>query len=1253
LRLRLIGFLLIFAFAFAPAFADDALAPVCEDIAQQYEDALAQLKKDDEATELARIEQEQPAQNESPQEEQQEENAPQDKSGSDTRTEEDLFREELLCLNSDGEWNDKANNCDCDPKDNGKKWYDPSAKDCKDFEDETVADAKPDDMQCPAENPRMKSLTAASRVGDFCSYGNVVSGKIFKYKPGTTRDKKDVGGTCSCTATACKPGFHTSSGACVADTADANGMCLKKEYQIEKLAKDKQWAAAKGNTDLDKCVDFCSQKAALDKCKSGTAIHIKSKNMCVCNISAADKSALTPQEPGINPDDVNKQVDTICKKKTPAANELCIKDFSSFTTNEYAAIGLAKEWVRVKKSGQIVQCSNESETRDKVLGMAGDDYLRCISTDKKYKYEFQFGSAKVGNGHLGENGIPEGICKIHDKKYDTNAYRPLCYVNSQEECDKIIISAKNMGRTSTRYYELPPYARKACIFAQASTGSLYTDAAIASTAPVLETVCGIDNFIFYNHDISGRVAIEKRLKEWVLAECKKQNHQANNFKCLDNMLGYNYGGKSGDRLQCSINGNEKIDFVVKDLKESFTRDIRSGFQGMDCKLAGGTFTERACINLGQAQCNELISKSAKECPDCKGIEWKDDKCVLKDAAYAAKWDKGVKIGTIAGLAVGGVIITVATGGTGGVAVVVALAETTGAVMEISAEVAMSDNAQEFLDASRKCKNAQCAEAMLKKDLQSQANYASRYSPTEIEAVDTEFARLLGYIPQDSDFYKKIQESGATLAENEKGFFDKDSWEPEQVIAAIGVGLQLTSFITNLWKGAAKKFTKTTNRISTAVDKNALRAEQQLGKTKPGSAANIKQTEKVEKLTEQQKILDRVADGKATADDMAEIGADGNKTLRQSANRVEAAKAQEAAAGTAKTFERSAIKNIADKEAQLARGSGSTATKKGLSQEIQTIRNRLHSAGATDAEIDAALAEYKANPNKYPAGSQIHLDETGKVVGEAPVPAPKSVEPAPAPKPTETPKPVETPKPAEVKPAEPAPAPKPTETPKPAEVKPAEPAPAPKPAETPVAPKPKPVETPAANIAPIENRLNELRRVYGTGNQPVINIPELPKTQAIRMSDKAVDSMSSAIKMTANDGKETAMMGFGRKITDPDGVERIIIEDFIPSSAPRVSAEAVFDNQVAVKAIERAKESAKALGGEPVIIHTHTHGLQHLGEISNNFSAGDIEAYAKMADIGKQHNVNTIGAMATSNADFHFVKYDETINRVRKYTNISN
>ena len=85
--------------------------------------------------------------------------------------------------------------------------------------------------------------------------------------------------------------------------------------------------------------------------------------------------------------------------------------------------------------------------------------------------------------------------------------------------------------------------------------------------------------------------------------------------------------------------------------------------------------------------------------------------------------------------------------------------------------------------------------MLSEDLQEMANIQNDLEDYEINALDAEFERLLGLIDPGSDFYMAIVEKGATLEDNQKGFFDPNSWNQAQVWRAIGIGLQFLSLGT--------------------------------------------------------------------------------------------------------------------------------------------------------------------------------------------------------------------------------------------------------------------------------------------------------------------------------------------------------------------------------------------------------------------------------------------------------------------------
>ncbi len=142
-----------------------------------------------------------------------------------------------------------------------------------------------------------------------------------------------------------------------------------------------------------------------------------------------------------------------------------------------------------------------------------------------------------------------------------------------------------------------------------------------------------------------------------------------------------------------------------------------------------------------------------------------------------------------------------------------LIEGAGAAISSVAEIAMSNAAQEFLTRANQCKNATCAEKLIKEELQRMANLSSRFEDTEIKAIDQEFTRLVGLIPDNAQMYKTM------LADNTLPWYNSDSWEPEQVWNAVGIGLQLASVIKTLWGPTTSRLTKTSSTLKNKI-KNA-------------------------------------------------------------------------------------------------------------------------------------------------------------------------------------------------------------------------------------------------------------------------------------------------------------------------------------------------------------------------------------------------------------------------------------------------
>lgn len=730
--------------------------------------------------------------------------------------------ESNLCTQSGGEWNDIGKNCDCDPKNDGLKYYDEDSKTCVNFveESQTV-----DELQCPADNPRMKSLNANNRVGDFCSYGNVTNGKVFKYKAGSKRNGKDVSGTCSCTANACKAGYHVSGGNCVEDVMDANGICLKWEFDATKEKIDIT-PATKGA----KCSEFCAKKATEKKCTdSKKHMTIQSKNMCVCNMNAQDQADVAQQQAARD-----KQQDAIDKAKIAAlkyyevcgdgkgksgGKEYCVDDFFNWiNVGMLQATGLAKEYALVKY-GQVVECSSSYRSS------WNDDYVKCASTDGKNFYEFKFDDVTESIDNTIQGDVQAGVCKIHGSNYTkagctgggTNvSSQMICWSAScaadTGKCSKIDKSLQRFGYNSS--------------FGDGKCNILFNTVRDEES---LRTAFGIQNKAFcHGIQVRGSAEITKYLEEYIRSNATAS---ISSVKCDASYKTYTGTGcgvngftnLKDDILTCYANG-QPIDFVFDDLSENWNSYDKGGRQGMSCIVSGGTYSGKQCIGLSEQQCVNLAQANLKDCTGCKAAKWDSESqsCILPSSSQATNLEKGVRIGTIVAGVAAGAVLTIASGGTATPVLVLVLIEGTGGAIEIASELKMAAVAQEFLTNSNRCKSATCAESMVKENLQRMSNLASRFTDAEINAIDSEMARLINLLPADSQIYKK------TLAENSLGFFDSNSWEPEQVWSAIGIGLQLTGLVTAIGRTAVNKLGRATDAFKNGLTRSAAQADSATG-----------------------------------------------------------------------------------------------------------------------------------------------------------------------------------------------------------------------------------------------------------------------------------------------------------------------------------------------------------------------------------------------------------------------------------------
>lgn len=460
------------------------------------------------------------------------------------------------------------------------------------------------------------------------------------------------------------------------------------------------------------------------------------------------------------------------------------------------AIALAEEYARVRYKDTI-QCL------DYVYDEWNDDFIVCKSTKfPKTYYEFKFSDALEMDAHTIQVGVMSGVCRVHKMPaYEKNAGRSNAawYCNTGEKshikiaeiCEPVRATAKKFGLTMT-------VDGFGCKLTAHSNSKL-----------VNEYGAPLDSLVFSANKSQIQIredsTIDGTIKAYVESQIGANN--LNKFWCEQSSHPYwNLTGTPEDVVTCYVN-DKRVDFVFDDLAESglvFGEQTRQGSkQAIDCIVRGGTYSGSKCLHLGKDQCDQLRQANIDSCPECSQIYWNetDGICELPASATANNIQRGIVITGIVTGTVAGAVITVMTAGVGAGAVAVVMIETAGAAIELEAQLAINKIADEFFVESNKCRNAACAERMIGENLQRLANYTNDLTTPEEDAIDKEMARLVSLIPEDAPFFQKLvtEYNGISLAENKKGFFEADSWEPEQVWRAVGITLQLTGIVTSVGK----------------------------------------------------------------------------------------------------------------------------------------------------------------------------------------------------------------------------------------------------------------------------------------------------------------------------------------------------------------------------------------------------------------------------------------------------------------------
>ena len=514
----------------------------------------------------------------------------------------------------------------------------------------------------------------------------------------------------------------------------------------------------------------------------------------------------------------------------------CSRSFYEFQGQISSAVGMAKEWAKLPYHNQFgvddIVCENNYRTID------NDDYIRCKSINSRRYYDFQFDDVRESFDSTIRESITEHVYWLH-------SHKPGAF-QTQQWCNDVSKTAAvfNMGAK---------YNPKGLLTCQ-----VYFNDKTSSSQ--LRTACGINPFEFMVGDdiqINATLGVDAQLRNYVAGKC---GVKADDVMCTAAAASYTGdGGEYGnslifdggdDIITCYVYGpfeykatwsesinkmlktldgkkvkKHAIDFVFDDMSELNRTTVNAGNQAMGCIVMGGSYDGKNCMHLTKETCDKINENMAANCSSCAKAYWdsKEGICRLPDAATKTEQADAINaallvVGTAAAIA-----ITVVTGGTGAVALALVAVETTGAVIEGVATHQINEALDAFFKESNKCKDAKCAAGLIKKGMERIVDFANDMEDGQVRGFDTEMARLFLLLPPESDIvqdilaqYEKDNGIDLTVAGNKGGFFDADSWQPEQVWRAVGVAMQFASVFASignwLFKGG-----KATHTVLTKTD----------------------------------------------------------------------------------------------------------------------------------------------------------------------------------------------------------------------------------------------------------------------------------------------------------------------------------------------------------------------------------------------------------------------------------------------------
>ena len=484
------------------------------------------------------------------------------------------------------------------------------------------------------------------------------------------------------------------------------------------------------------------------------------------------------------------------------------------------ADGLCKEYIRVnsqKYNNDEIECSNKS--RPGTVNPK-NDYVKCTSKLNPIYYEFKFDDVVESLDINITASVEKAICEMHGVDYiyatssqtstfsrDITFYPPKCKTSDANLCAKINDSMKRFGYNTK-------IQNKECVI---SENTIHSESQ-------LRTAFGINNLHFKTgYQLQSYANMRKQLCEYIT---KNANATITSCECNYNRTQLHKGnGVVDDVLTCYANG-QPIDFLFDDLSEH-SKTVRQGnMEAFACSVLGGEYQGKTCFTPDKKLCEQIAAATLSECPECAKAYYDETlkSCVLPNATKANEHQKKVNIGLIIGGAVVGAGIIIYTGGTGFAAVAITL-ETVGAGMEFGAQMHIDGVADEFFMKANNCNDATCAESILQEFFQYLSRMTNDLQDGELNGIESQMVRLIGLLPDDSQF---LIDTVAGCYENNGDKFDISKcdngvWNNDQIIRAVGIGLQFTSVFASVGKwvlgaGRVQKIASKTPRLAEALGK---------------------------------------------------------------------------------------------------------------------------------------------------------------------------------------------------------------------------------------------------------------------------------------------------------------------------------------------------------------------------------------------------------------------------------------------------